>query len=111
MTTIRPSDIVKFIDKVWPDAEKIQKEGGRFQIMPQYAGRLNDLLNMLNEIPETILQLNNDDKIGLRAAKSEIESMLKEWQRGAVRALEITTGYSKENPVKLIRRLLEKSLF
>lgn len=108
MAKIVPSDIVKFIDKIFPNAEEFQKEGRRFSITPYHAGSLEALLDMLDKIEDILLQLRSDDLSCFIASKFEIKSKLKNWQSGHdMRSLEKTPGYDKESPVILIRRLLE----
>lgn len=113
MDRFRPSDIIKFIDNVFPNAEKTQKEGGEFLIHPDIAGRLQDLLEMLDKMHEGYLNpLSNDDLNRLCACKTEIKKFLENLQsRGPTITLRKTPGISKENPVILIRRLLEKLPF
>ena len=113
MAKIRPSDIVKFIDKVFPTAKECQNEGKELMLPCNHAPSLEYLLKMLEEIPEAILQLSKDDLTGFRYAQTVIKNKLESWKshHGPMRSLSKTQGYSKENPVIVIRQLLEKRLF
>lgn len=109
MRRIVPSQIVQFIDTALPTAVDAQNKKLAIIINHQYIGFVRGLSDLLLKIDDLLLPMGTD-AVTLQAATSEIRATLESWTRGnrdRSTRLEKMPGYG-ENPVIVIRRILEK---
>jgi hypothetical protein len=103
-----PSQVVEFIDQVFPFA-KNQKEGDGAQLASSHAPTLAAIVNLVNLIPGHLIDLSRSDYTTFVASLEAIRTSLGQWQsRGADHALKKVPGLGKLSPVTHLRRCLGK---
>lgn len=108
MARVVPSQIVAFIDAAFKDAKEFQDSlpSRVFILYHQHLGFARGLSDLLHNLDDSLLP-QSDDYVTFVVASSAIRAKLEAWTRGDTTVLDKTHGY-KENPVILIRRVLEK---
>ncbi len=107
MRSVRPSQIVAFIDAAIPNAAEIQEKRLPISIDSSENSFLKALSSLLDRFDQSLLPTGKE-YITFITATAVIDAILTEW-RGCdiTRPLKRVPG-SNENPVILIRRVLEK---
>jgi len=107
MRRVLPSQIVAFIDAAIPNAPEIQEKGQPISIDSSENSFLKALSSLLNRFDEAFLP-TGEDYITFVTARAVIDAVLEEWHGCEVaRPLKHIPG-SDENPVILIRQVLER---
>ena len=111
MPTVYPSQVVRFIYKLFPELEqsldvRIQK-GMRITAGRQAA--ISSILKMVNQIPFHLMTLEGDAFSDFSLATSELERAVQCWERGIKHEIvNKTGGFYVENPLKVLAVLLSK---
>jgi hypothetical protein len=107
MQRIVPSQIVDFIDRVFPRVREQQEGTTKAVNLGHGHGHyLAALLDLLGHVPDELLQLGPETFGQLVAARAAIVLQLQRWV-GDVRGSLTECGYGELNPVTLIRRAIE----
>ena len=101
-----PSQIVHYIDKMFPAAEK-QREGETFAVYSSHAGNVAGLVGLVDRLPDELIVPDRDVRtllmVGLEAARYAVDA----WsRRGTDYQMRDTPGYQSLNPITLIRQAL-----
>ncbi len=106
MLRIRPLDVVAHIDSVISGAAEKQAQKARVLLDKPRAGLLLGIVNLVKQIDPALLPTSHD-YVRLLAAVSAIEAQLAIWNGGGSGEVEKTPGVGDENPVIVIRRIME----
>lgn len=108
MSRVHPADVVAYIDAALPNAPQVQAEKKRFGLDKARSGFLRGLVDLVKQIDPGLLPQAGIDYVHLRSAIAAIEAELTNWVGGSTAVVEKTPGLGDENPVIVIRRVLEK---
>ncbi len=105
MSSLRivPSEIVKFIDRTFPAAEK----DTAFMIAHNHAQTVQALMRMLDLLDPLLLPASGDDLVCFVASAEAIRNALEQWPtRGSDVTLKKVPGFGDRNPVTHLRMIL-----
>jgi hypothetical protein len=105
MGKVVPSQIIEFIDNALPSVQEAQVHKVNLMLSYQQIGFIRGLSDLLSKLDDHLLPVGTSYVL-LEAATSEIRAKLEAWTRGERSKLEKMAGH-KENPVIVIRRILE----
>ena len=106
MGKVVPSQIIEFIDTALPSVKEAQEKKVDIKLWHQQIGFIRGLSDLISQLDDHLLP-GGTDYVFLVAATSEIRAKLEAWTRGERGSLEKMSGH-KENPVVIIRRILEQ---
>jgi hypothetical protein len=104
MPRIVPSQVVKFIDKLFPQS------GGAETLGKGNAGQLRAIVNLIEGIPDELLTMDSDSFAGLVCSVAYIRQTLESWSadRDYQSKLLPIPGFPNETAVTLVRKALAK---
>lgn len=104
MPRIVPSELVKIIDRIFPQLP------GAPGLGRGNAGQLSALVNLVNELPDELLTMDNDSYAGLICGVEHIRQTLAAWvaDRSARSNLDPVPGFAGASPVALVRTAILK---
>ena len=107
MARVVPSQVVAFIDQVFPWA-RTQIGDQKYKLTMANLGQLAGLLDLINQIPAELLTLDGPEYCNLVCSLASTRDYISRWQlRGeVVGTLSSVPGISKFSPVTLIREAL-----
>ncbi len=108
MPRVVPSQVVDFIDHVFPWAPKqVEGQSERVKLELQDADRLRALLDLCGQIPEELVTISGNQYNEYVCCLAAIRTAIENWRsRGGVGTLDRIRGLTDLHPVTLIRRAL-----
>src|ERR1700746_65622 len=108
MPRVVPSQVVDFIDQVFPWAND-QHEGRTFDLTMGHSSQLTGLLDLLGGMPTDLLTLETSQYSSTGCSVAAIRNHIEIWRnRGGGTTLDFVQGLPKLNPVTLIRQALSR---
>jgi hypothetical protein len=106
MPRIVPSQVVEFIDRVFPSAKQQKNtQLGRFSIDKGYQNELAAIIELVEQVPSELIILDTENYIEFLISISAIRNAINGWITGS-KALERIKGYGNLNPITLLRNSL-----
>ena len=101
MPRILPSQIVSFIDKIFPKA----KEHKPFSLFKSHSIQCSAILNIIEKLPPELLVLPGDRYVDLVSAVAAIKTAIEDWKYRDY-PLDKTPGLKEHNPIIIMRDIL-----
>ena len=110
MPRILPSDVVKIIEKLFPQTTSQEDRADkRFSLDSNHHTQLAAILNLIDQIPEELITISEKDYLDLQVNLSVIRAAVNSWQAGGKKAFDFIRGYGTNlNPITIILKSLSK---
>jgi len=102
MPRVVPSQIICFIDQVFPQAKK---ENIKFYLERNHAASCSVIIDLIEQLPSELLVLSGEQYVKLVSAVAAIKIGLENWKLRTY-PLKNVPGLSKLNPVSILRNVL-----
>jgi hypothetical protein len=106
MASIVPSQVVHFIDQLFPQAGT-QKEGDKFVLYRGNSMQMAALLALIDRIPGELIDLDGAQYCEFLSCQAALHDTIKTWETQD-KSLSYVSGLPRLNPITLIRRALAK---
>ena len=106
-----PSELVTFIDQKFPKAKEFLGKSDQFELKFHYghSGALSALVLLVEGMDDALLSAKPEDLSDLRLATEFIKHQVKRWEIGTKGEISFIEGSGRQNPVVMLRRILDPS--
>lgn len=110
MAIVVPSQIVRFIEKVFPQLPKGYADDMNKSVIDHiWSTQVSAILHLVDQLPEHLVSLPSDEYAQFVIAREVVRSVVQSWESGHDRPkLDHTEGLPGPNPVSTLWNLLRK---